>query len=92
MSKLETITVAMPEDVTSRMQAAVDAGEYATPGEIVREVMREWAELQDRRTARLDELRASLDLAAKGPFVDGPGYMAALRAKLAARVAADGDI
>ena len=36
MSKLERITVTMPEEMAAKMRAAVESGEYATTSEIVK--------------------------------------------------------
>ena len=58
MSKLERITVTMPEEMAAKMRAAVDSGEYATTSEIVREALRDWNELQERRQAKLERFRA----------------------------------
>ncbi len=87
MGKLERITVTMPEEMAAKMRAAVDSGEYATTSEIVRDAMRDWNDLQERRRAALEQLVAMVDDARKGPFVDGETAMADLRARIAAKVA-----
>ena len=87
MGKLERITVTMPEEMAAKMRAAVDSGEYATTSEIVRDAMRDWNDLQERRRAALEQLVAMVDDARKGPFVDGETAMADLRARFAAKVA-----
>ncbi len=78
MSKLGRITVAMPEEMLAKMQAAVDAGEYATTSEIVREALRDWEEYQEQRKAKLEWLRAEIKKGEKGPFRDGEEVMAEL--------------
>ena len=60
MSKLERITVTMPEEMAAKMRAAVESGEYATTSEIVREALRDWNEYQERRHAKLEKLRAEI--------------------------------
>ena len=81
MSKLERITVTMPEEMVSKMKAAVDSGEYATTSEIVREAMRDWNEDQERRRIALEKLRAMIAEGEKGPFFDGEAVFAELRKK-----------
>jgi antitoxin ParD1/3/4 len=85
MSKLERITVTMPEEMAAKMRAAVEAGNYATTSEVVREALRDWAAEQERRAMALAELRAEIAKGLEGPFHDGPTVMAELRAKFAAK-------
>lgn len=63
MSKLERITVTMPEEMAAKLRAAVEAGEYATTSEIVRETVRTWASERDREDAGNAAIRALLDKA-----------------------------
>jgi antitoxin ParD1/3/4 len=86
MGKIERITVALPEEIAAKVHAAVESGEYATEGEVVREAMREWSDLQDRRQAALDRLREQIDQGLKSPRLDGETVMAELRARVAAAV------
>jgi antitoxin ParD1/3/4 len=81
MGKLERITVTMPEAMASRLRAAVDAGEYATTSEIVRDALRDWSDQQDRREAALARLQGLVVEGEQGPFLDGPTALAELRAK-----------
>lgn len=81
MSKLERITVTMPEEMAAKLRAAVETGEYATTSEIVREALRDWSEEQERKQAALERMRAIVEEASKGPFLDGPTVLAELRAK-----------
>jgi antitoxin ParD1/3/4 len=85
MSKLERITVTMPEEMAAKMRAAVETGNYATTSEVVREALRDWAAEQERRAMALAELRAEVAKGLAGPFYDGPTVMAELRAKFAAK-------
>jgi antitoxin ParD1/3/4 len=71
MSKLERITVTMPEAMVAKMRAAVDKGEYATTSEIVREALRDWNDEQERREIKLVRLRELIAEGEKGPFLDG---------------------
>jgi antitoxin ParD1/3/4 len=90
MSKLERITVTMPEEMAAKLRAAVDAGEYATTSEVVREALRDWAADQERRAAALAELRAEVAKGLAGPFYDGETVLAELREHVAALVREQG--
>ncbi len=79
MGKLERITVTMPEEMAAKLRAAVEAGEYATTSEIVREALRDWNDYQDRREAALVKLRAMIAEGEKGPMLDGPTVLAELQ-------------
>ena len=60
MSKLERITVTMPEEMAAKLRDAVEAGAYATTSEIVREAVRDWSADRDRRDAENAEIREIL--------------------------------
>ena len=78
MSKLERITVTMPQEMAARIRAAVETGEYATTSEIVREALRDWGEHQERRQVALGRLRAMIADGEKGPFLDGETVLSEL--------------
>ena len=87
MSKLERITVSMPEEMAAKIRAAVDCGEYATTSEIVREALRDWTASQDRREASLAAFRAEIDKGLEGPFLPAEEVFEDLRAFVRERVA-----
>jgi antitoxin ParD1/3/4 len=78
MSKLERITVTMPEEMVARLRAAVETGQYATTSEVVREALRDWSEEQGRLEAKRAMLRREIEKGLEGPFLDGPDVMADL--------------
>ena len=82
MSKLERITVTMPEEMAAKMRAAVEAGEYATTSEIVREALRDWEVYQERRQAKLAWLREEIGKGLKGPFRPADEFLDELEARL----------
>jgi antitoxin ParD1/3/4 len=86
VGKLERITVALPEEIAAKVRAAVESGEYATEGEVVRKALLDWTDLQDRRQAALDRLREQIDEGLKSPMLDGETVMAELRARVVAAV------
>lgn len=67
MSKLERITVTMPEEMAAKLRAAVEAGGYATTSEIVREALRDWDEDQERKRAGIEKLKQLIAEADAGP-------------------------
>ncbi|MGL5837384.1 MAG: ribbon-helix-helix domain-containing protein [Sphingorhabdus sp.] len=81
MAKLERITVTMPEEMAAKMRAAVEAGEYATTSEIVREALRDWNDLQERRELALERLRSLIQEGVDSEALDGKTVLAELRAK-----------
>lgn len=88
MSKLERITVTLPEAMAARLRDRVEAGEYATTSEIVREALRDWADEQERRAAGLARIRgmiaegeASESLPAEAVFAELRAYAAELASR-----------
>jgi antitoxin ParD1/3/4 len=66
MANVEKVSVALTSEQIATLRAAVDAGEYATTSEIVREAVRDWQlkrkhQREDLRTLRRlwDEGKAS---------------------------------
>ncbi len=87
MGKLERITVTMPEEMAAKLRAAVDAGEYATTSEVVREALRDWADEQEGRQAASARIRRMVDEARAGPSYPAEEVFAEVR-KLVAEQAA----
>ena len=87
MSKLERITVTMSEEMVAKMRAVVDAGEYATISEIVREALRDWSDQHERREAALAALRVEVEKGLAGPFEDGEVVMQRLLDRFTAKAA-----
>ena len=55
MSSIERMTITTPADMAAVVKAAVDAGDYASTSEVVRDALREW---KTRRAIQLQELAA----------------------------------
>jgi antitoxin ParD1/3/4 len=53
MSSIRKISIAMPEEQYAYLEAAVEAGDYATTGEVIREALRDW---QEKREALLQQI------------------------------------
>jgi len=54
MANIEKVSVALTGEQVAALKAAVDAGEYATTSEIVREAVRDW---QLKRELRQEDVR-----------------------------------
>jgi antitoxin ParD1/3/4 len=92
MSKLERITVTLPEEMVAKLRLAVGSGEYATTSEIVREALRDWNAEQIRNIRSVQELRLMLEAADASPAADGEEFMKGLRARVAAEAVRRGAI
>ena len=87
MSKLERITVTMPQEMAAKLRAAVDRGEYATTSEVVREALRDWDSERERLDAEYREMRRLLDQARSGGRLPAEEVFARVRAHVAKVVA-----
>ena len=62
MSKIERVTVALPAEALETARAAVESGEYASTGEVVRDALRLWEHhraLQAQEIARLRVIKVT---------------------------------
>ena len=57
MSAIEKISIALPHDMVAIVRQAVDAGEYASSSEVVRDALRDWTHKRSLRQQGMDELR-----------------------------------
>jgi len=68
MATVEKITVALTQEQASFLRSAVDAGEFASTSEAVRDAVREWKERRDLLGYTVDELRRMAEMGlASGP-------------------------
>lgn len=85
MSRVEEISVALPSEMIAGVKAAVDAGQYATTSEVIRDALRDWGLKRRFETMELDDLRQLVNGGMEsGPSVDAEPVFARLRAKYAA--------
>lgn len=61
MAGIEKISVALTAEQVAALRAAVDAGEYATTSEIVREAVRDWQLKREFRKEDINPLRELWD-------------------------------
>jgi antitoxin ParD1/3/4 len=57
MATVEKITIALTQEMAGFVREAVDAGEYASTSEAIRDAVREWKERRDLLGYTVDELR-----------------------------------
>ncbi|UXN61832.1 type II toxin-antitoxin system ParD family antitoxin [Phyllobacterium zundukense] len=56
MANVEKVSVALTPEMATMMRQAVEAGEYASASEVMREALREWKLRRTERQRALDEL------------------------------------
>jgi antitoxin ParD1/3/4 len=61
MASVEKVSVALTGEQISALKAAVEAGEYATTSEIVREAVRDWQLKRELRQEDIKRLRQRWD-------------------------------
>ena len=61
MANIEKVSVALTREQVAALKTAVDAGEYATTSEIVREAVRDWQLKRELRQEDVRRLRALWD-------------------------------
>jgi len=86
MSNVEKITIALTSEMAGFVRHAVEAGQYASTSEAIREAVREWKERREMLGYTIEELRALVqDGIDSGPGVDAADVFAGIRQKLQAR-------
>jgi antitoxin ParD1/3/4 len=82
---IRKVSVALTGEQIAALEAAVEAGEYATTGEIVREALRDWQFKRELRQKHVERLRRLWDEGkASGPAepLDWERTLAEARARL----------
>lgn len=74
MATVEKITIALTPEMAGFVRRAVDAGEYASTSEAIRDAVREWQERRDLLGYTVEELR---DLVQEG-LESGPSRHATM--------------
>jgi antitoxin ParD1/3/4 len=57
MADIERITIALPEPMAASVRVAVEAGEYASTSEVLRDALRLWEARRELRARDVEELR-----------------------------------
>ncbi|MBA3448217.1 MAG: type II toxin-antitoxin system ParD family antitoxin [Pseudaminobacter sp.] len=82
MGHVEKRTITLSPELAAMVDGAVEAGEYASASEVIRDALREWKERRDNFGYTIEELRALVQEGIdSGPGEDGPLVMKRLIAK-----------
>jgi antitoxin ParD1/3/4 len=57
MSSVQKVSVALTPELMALLQEAVDAGEYTSASEVIRDALRHWKERRSLQELSADELR-----------------------------------
>ena len=79
MASVEKVSVALTSEQVSALKAAVEAGEYATTSEIVREAVRDWQLKRELRQEDIKRLRQMSRCRCCERFGRASGYEEAAR-------------
>jgi antitoxin ParD1/3/4 len=69
MAEIERLTITLPSEMAATVKSAVEAGDYASTSEVVREALRDWKlkralQLHELAALKADIARGLADLAA----------------------------
>ncbi|HEY2136977.1 MAG TPA: type II toxin-antitoxin system ParD family antitoxin [Xanthobacteraceae bacterium] len=84
MAEIERLTIALPEPMAERVRAAVEAGEYASTSEVLRDALRLWEARRELRARDAELLRQRWDTGKASGLageVDVPRLVAEEKAK-----------
>ena len=88
MANVEKVSVALTPEMAAMMRSVVDAGEYASASEVMREALREWKFRRTQRERAIDELGRLWDEGiASGLAVDGAQALSRIRSRLEDKLA-----
>jgi antitoxin ParD1/3/4 len=82
MTKVEKISIALTPQLAEAVRVAVEAGDYASSSEVIREALRAWTEKRAARTEAIERIRTAWDA--------GIASGIAPRRRTAAEIKADG--
>jgi antitoxin ParD1/3/4 len=82
MANVEKLSVALTPDMAAEVRAAVEAGDYGSVSEVVREALRDWRLRRKIETLETEELRRLVQEGIdSGPGLDADLVFARLRAR-----------
>ena len=86
MANVEKLSIAVTPEMAALMREVVEAGEYASTSEVVRDALREWEYRRKQRDQAIEELRRLIQEGIdSGPSVEGEPALAQLIAELEAQ-------
>lgn len=89
MANVEKVSVALTPEMAATMRQVVEAGEYASASEVMREALREWKFRRYQREQAVEALGRQWDTGiASGAPVDGEQAFARIRARLDSKLPA----
>jgi antitoxin ParD1/3/4 len=87
MANVEKVSVSLTPEYAAMMRQVVEAGEYASASEVVREALRDWKLRRTQREQAVEELRRIWDVGiASGPATDGEQAFARMRERIGTKV------
>lgn len=89
MSRHERISTDLPAHMMGELKAAVDAGEFASTGDAVRDALTHWLVARATAPMSADELTRRLQSEQDGPGEDADAVFDRLEAKYRALASAD---
>ena len=57
MATVEKVSIALTQEFAADIRAAIAGGEYASTSEVIRDALRTWKQVRERRSVALNELR-----------------------------------
>ncbi|ODT07009.1 MAG: addiction module antitoxin [Mesorhizobium sp. SCN 65-20] len=85
MGHVDKRSITLSPELAAAVDGAVEAGEYASASEVIRDALRLWKERRDLYGYTVEELRALIQEGIdSGPGRDGPDFMSKLVAKYGA--------
>jgi antitoxin ParD1/3/4 len=61
MAAIERLTITLPAEMAAIIKGAVEAGDYASASEVIREAVRDWKTKRAVQLQELEALRADID-------------------------------
>jgi antitoxin ParD1/3/4 len=61
MAEIERLTISLPAEMTAVIRGAIEAGDYASTSEVVREAVRDWKMKRVLQLQELAALKADID-------------------------------
>ncbi len=88
MANVEKVSVALTPEMAAMMREVVEAGEYASASEVMREALRDWKHRRTQRARAIEELGRLWDAGVNsGRAIDGEEAFARIRQKLETKTA-----
>jgi len=61
LANVERLTIALSAELASLVRSAVEAGDYASSSEVVRDALRDWKRKRSLQDLELDAMRAEVE-------------------------------